>query len=156
MDSVPILEFLSLRTMLFSESGDHDFPCRFGEEVISKQNRFVLLEGLGSGAFGQVVRCRGCRGSGQDVALKILKHKDFCAEVSLEAEEEAAMLKELKHPHIAPGRHRRFDIEVPNGSKKVRTSITYVLREYVTYLVEEVVDLSNAFVAGALLRCLRV
>jgi len=34
------------------------------------------------------------------VALKILKHKDFCAEVSVEAEEEARILGQLQHPHI--------------------------------------------------------
>ena len=110
------------RTLLFSESGDHDFPCRFGEEVISKQNRFVLLEGLGSGAFGQVVRCR--ERSGQDVALKILKHKDFCQEVSLEAEEEAKMLKELKHPHIVPGRSQEVLL---SESTQIHTHIYIII-----------------------------
>lgn len=90
--------------------------------MVSESSCFILLEGLGSGAFGQVVRCAAapkttaahaaCDGwrrvrrvrRATPVALKILKHKDFCAEVSLEAEEEAKILRELQkerqHPHI--------------------------------------------------------
>eukprot|EP00435_Cladocopium_sp_Y103_P032828 s1809_g8.t1 len=101
---------------------EENFPCRYGDEVVSESSCFILLEGLGSGAFGQVVRCAAapkttaahaaCDGwrrvrrvrRATPVALKILKHKDFCAEVSLEAEEEAKILRELQkerqHPHI--------------------------------------------------------
>ncbi|CAK9029882.1 Probable dual specificity protein kinase YAK1 homolog, partial [Durusdinium trenchii] len=83
---------------LFTDSTEENFLCHYGDVVVSERSRFTLLEGLGSGAFGQVVRCSA--NSGDQVALKILKHKDFCAEVSLEAEEEARILKELQHPHI--------------------------------------------------------
>mmetsp|Transcript_1783 Transcript_1783/g.4164 ORF Transcript_1783/g.4164 Transcript_1783/m.4164 type:complete len:454 (+) Transcript_1783:19-1380(+) len=108
-------------TPLFTDSTEENFPCRYGDEVVSESSCFILLEGLGSGAFGQVVRCAaapktagddaGCDGwrrvrhashvrHARPVALKILKHKDFCAEVALEAEEEAKILRELHHPHI--------------------------------------------------------
>jgi len=93
---------------LFADSAEHNFPCRRGDEVVSERCRFILLEGLGSGAFGQVTRCSatfrrskpGNENSRVQVALKILKHKDFCAEVSVEAEEEARILGQLQHPHI--------------------------------------------------------
>lgn len=91
---------------LFADSAEHNFPCRRGDEVVSERCRFILLEGLGSGAFGQVTRCSATfRRSNENsprvqVALKILKHKDFCAEVSVEAEEEARILGQLQHPHI--------------------------------------------------------
>lgn len=113
----PSLPSPPLATPLFTDSTAENFPCRYGDEVVSDSSCFILLEGLGSGAFGQVVRCaaaprapdapddvghgwRRVRQRHRPVALKILKHKDFCAEVALEAKEEAKILQELHHPHI--------------------------------------------------------
>eukprot|EP00913_Durusdinium_trenchii_P013598 g12768.t1 len=70
-------------SQLFTDSTEENFLCHYGDVVVSERSRFTLLEGLGSGAFGQVVRCSA--NSGDQVALKILKHKEWtrwsCAEV---------------------------------------------------------------------------
>ncbi|CAE7259886.1 ppk15 [Symbiodinium sp. CCMP2592] len=79
---------------------EHNLICRAGDILTSRSSgqSFELLQAIGYGAFGRVARARST--NGQRVALKILKHKEYCAEVCLEAEQEVRILARLDHPHI--------------------------------------------------------
>ncbi|CAJ1375183.1 unnamed protein product, partial [Effrenium voratum] len=78
------------------ESPEYHFSDLRADDVV--QGLTWRDERLGEGAFAQVLKCWSPKHG--YVAVKVLKHRSFCEEVSLEAEAEAAILRSLAHPHI--------------------------------------------------------
>ncbi|CAJ1359450.1 unnamed protein product, partial [Effrenium voratum] len=78
------------------ESPEYRFADLRADDVV--QGLTWRGERLGEGAFAQVLKCWSPKHG--YVAVKVLKHRSFCEEVSLEAEAEAAILRSLAHPHI--------------------------------------------------------
>lgn len=60
------------------DNADYDYICRVGDKIVSPDGaHYEILERLGHGTFGQVLKCvpPQAMGNGQSVALKIIKNK---------------------------------------------------------------------------------
>lgn len=57
------------------DNAEHDYICRVGDKIVNPDGQsYEILERLGHGTFGQVLKCQSSSGSSH-VALKIIKNK---------------------------------------------------------------------------------
>lgn len=57
------------------DNAEHDYICRVGDKIVNSDGHsYEILERLGHGTFGQVLKCMPSFGS-QPIALKIIKNK---------------------------------------------------------------------------------
>ncbi|CAE8707568.1 unnamed protein product, partial [Polarella glacialis] len=57
------------------DNAEHDYICRVGDKIVNPDGlTYEILERLGHGTFGQVLKCLPSNGS-QPIALKIIKNK---------------------------------------------------------------------------------
>lgn len=58
------------------DNAEHDYICRVGDKIVNPDGLYYeILERLGHGTFGQVLKCHQSGEGGQVVALKMIKNK---------------------------------------------------------------------------------
>jgi len=58
------------------DNAEHDYICRVCDKIVNPDNEtYEILERLGHGTFGQVLKCVHPNNGGQPIALKIIKNK---------------------------------------------------------------------------------
>lgn len=69
---------LYVNDILGSEEAGHKygaaFSSRWNTELMSRRNRYLILDVLGQGTFGQVVKCQNLK-TQEVVAVKVIKNK---------------------------------------------------------------------------------
>eukprot|EP00927_Polykrikos_kofoidii_P048873 TRINITY_DN43047_c0_g1_i1.p1 TRINITY_DN43047_c0_g1~~TRINITY_DN43047_c0_g1_i1.p1 ORF type:complete len:904 (-),score=103.90 TRINITY_DN43047_c0_g1_i1:124-2835(-) len=90
------------------DNAENDYICRVGDTIVNRDgNTYEILDFLGGGSFGQVVKCQ-IAGS-PPIALKIIKNKPLYYNQALMEVRILQMLNKEFDPHDENGIIRMFD-----------------------------------------------
>ncbi|KAJ3431192.1 homeodomain interacting protein kinase isoform a [Anaeramoeba flamelloides] len=88
------------------DNSDHELILRVNDTIGDEKKKYTVLDGLGSGSFGQAIKCRSLSENGKLVAIKVIKNqKTFTNQALLEIQILATLMKYKKGAKIVDYLH---------------------------------------------------